>query len=95
MENILIISLLSTFLFCLAKLLELRFLSTADDDAHASKPLKFLVRDAVIVFLASMASVYAYFHIDSNVTSLLQVITETKTIPDVGASEVFVGQPDF
>ena len=104
MENIIVISLISTFLFCLAKLVEVKFLTPQnddhDDDDHAGgaggiKPLKFLIRDALIVFISSMISTYIYFHVDTNITNLLHILTETKTIPEVGASEIFTGQPDF
>ena len=107
MENIIIISLLSTFLCCLVKLVEMKFMVPSvgggggdDGDEYSGvggggKPLKFLIRDALIVFICTMASTYVYFHVDTNVMNLLHIITETKTTPQVGASEVFAGQPDF
>lgn len=72
-----------------------------DNDGNSSssgagiKPLKFLIRDALIVFISSMLSTYIYFHVDTNITNLLHILTETKTIPEVGASEIFTGEPDF
>lgn len=109
MENVFIISILCTFIFCLAKLCEAKFLqkekeaSAADDGdgtttsagGGGGKPLKHLLRDAVVVFGATVASTYLYFHVDTNVTNVLHILTETKTAPMKGASEIFTGNPEF
>ena len=44
MDNIYIIPFVTTILFCLAKLIEMKFID------KEMKPMKFLVRDAIIVF---------------------------------------------
>ena len=107
MENVFIISILCTFIFCLAKLCEAKFLlqkeanasSSSDDDDEGvgggGKPLKHLLRDAVVVFGATVASTYLFFHVDTNVTNVLHILTETKTAPAKGASEIFTGNPEF
>ena len=111
MENVFIISLLCTFFFCLAKLIEVKFMqkdtenqedassSSSDEDnrrsSSSSKPLKYLLRDALIVFAANVVSTYLYMHVDGNVTDILHILTETKTAPVKGASEIFTGAPGF
>ena len=101
MEDVYVISLLCTFLFCLAKLCEMKLLQSADpeDDEEfggdKKKPLKYLLRDAVIVFAVSFLSTYIHFHVHFDMTNLMHVIMETKTEPQTGMSEVFTGDPDF
>lgn len=107
MENVFIISLLCTFFFCLAKLFEVKFMQSDNDvnqdesdennhhHAGASKPLRHLLRDALIVFAANVVSTYLYMHVDGNITDILHILTETKTAPVKGASEIFTGSPGF
>ena len=94
MENIYIISLLCTFLFCLGKLCEAKLLHK-DEEEDTIKPLKYLMRDAVIVFAANVVSTYVFFHVDTNITDMLHILTEVKTAPVKGASEIFTGTPEF
>jgi hypothetical protein len=49
MENVLIVAVMTTFVFCAFKFLEIRFL----DKQKEMKPLKFFVRDMAIVFASS------------------------------------------
>ena len=115
MEKIYVIALITTVLFCLAKIIEMKFLanrdfggggSGGDDDDERSdfsssaaslpqKPLKHLLRDALILFLSCLFACYVNFHVDTNMTDLFHVLTETKTVPVSGNSEIFVGQPEF
>ena len=94
-ENIYVISLMCTFLFCLGKLCEIKLLKHNDDPTDDIKPLQFLMRDAAIVFGASMLSSYIFFNVDTNITDMLHVLTETKTTPQQGMSEIFTGEPEF
>jgi len=90
MENIFIISLLTTFLYSLAKIVIMKFVD------KEMQPLKELVKDAVIVFSTSLIAVYVFSHMDGNMTNFLNVITDTKTIPaGLGASEIFTDVPTF
>ena len=112
MDNVYIISIVTTFLYCLAKLAELKFAKhwssnsgDEDDDEQddsgssrsrsRSRSMKHLLRDAVLLFICTFVSSYVYFHMDSGITELLHIMTETKTVPQVGASEIFTGEPDF
>lgn len=117
MDNVYIISIVTTFLYCLAKLAELKFAkhwsssnSSGDEDEDddggdesgsrsrsqsRSRSMKHLLRDAVLLFICTFVSSYVYFHMDSGITELLHIMTETKTVPQVGASEIFTGEPNF
>lgn len=58
------------------------------------KPLKIIMRDAIIVMSCSIISTYIYFNIDKNITEFFNVITNTKII-DSTAPQVFTDQPGF
>ena len=68
-----------------------------NDESQSPPPheLKSLFRDAAIVFGASIGSAYLFFNVDMNVTDIMHILTETKTAPAQGASEIFVGNPEF
>jgi len=89
MENVFVISFLVTALFCLAKFVEMKFLE------NELKPLKFLMRDAVIVFVCSVLATFVFFNMDVSLTDFLNVMTETKTAPVGGAAEIFTEAPGF
>jgi hypothetical protein len=89
MENIIIISLLTTFVFTLVKIVIMKYVD------KEMKPLKFLVKDAIIVFLSACAATFAFYHLNGNISQLLNVITDTKTIPVPGTAEIFTDTPGF
>ena len=90
MENIVIISIVATVCFCIAKFIEMRFI----DKENKMKPLKFFVRDAIIVFISVVISVYIYDHLSGTIGELLNTVTETKIL-DTKSTEVFTDVPGF
>lgn len=88
MQKVLLISILITFLFCLFKFLEMKYLE------NELKPLKFFVRDAMIVFSSSIVATYACFHLDSSITDFFNVITENKNL-SIASTEIFTDAPGF
>jgi len=89
MEKILLIAVLITVFYCLAKFIELRFIE------KDTKPLKFLVRDATIVFVSGVAAAFICFNMDSKLLDFMNVMTDTKTAPVGGAAEIFTDAPGF
>lgn len=91
MENIFIIAIVSTFFFCLAKFLDMKYVE------KEKKPLKFLVRDAIIVFACSAFATFIYFNMNGSISEMLNIMTETKTAPvgGIGATEIFTDGPGF
>jgi RsiW-degrading membrane proteinase PrsW (M82 family) len=90
MENVLIISIIATVGFCLCKFVEMRFIEKDQEP----KPMKFIVRDALIVFMSVMVSVYVYEQFDSSLNGLLNTVTETKVL-NTANTEVFTDTPGF
>lgn len=89
MENIFLIAVFATVMFCLAKFVEMKFVE------KEMKPLKFLVRDAVMVFVSTALSVFAYSNMNGSISDFLNTLTETKTAPVGGATEIFTDSPGF
>ena len=87
MDNIYIIPFVTTILFCLAKLIEMKFID------KELKPMKFLVRDAIIVFACSLLASYIFFNSNGSIDDFMSIITETKTIPKT--TEIFTDVPGF
>jgi hypothetical protein len=88
MEKVFVISTLVVFLFCIAKFIEMKYL---DDE---QKPLKYLVRDAIIVFACAGLGTFVYFHMDGSVTDFLNIVTENKAL-NVSSPQVFTDDPGF
>jgi multisubunit Na+/H+ antiporter MnhB subunit len=88
MEKIFIISTIITFLFCLVKFIEMKYLD------KELKPLKFLVRDAVIVFVCSLAAAVFVFNMDGSITDFFNVLTDTKTL-NTATTQIFTDEPGF
>lgn len=90
MENLFIIAVITTICFCVGKFLEMKFVEKEKE----MKPLKFFVRDAVIVFSSALIASFIYFHLNSSMTDLMNTVTETKVLR-TGATEVFTDVPGF
>lgn len=88
MEKVFLISILITFLFCIFKFIEMKYL---DKDF---KPLKILVRDSIYVVISSFVATFFYYQMDGKITDFLNVLTETKTI-NTGTTEIFTDEPGF
>ena len=58
------------------------------------KPLKILVRDAIIVMICSIVSTYIYFNVDRNIMEFFNVITNN-TVVESSSTQVFTDTPGF
>jgi hypothetical protein len=90
MENILVISIIATVGFCICKFVEMRFIEKDQEP----KPMKFMVRDALIVFMSVMVAVYIYEQFDGSIAGLMNTVTETKVLSTAN-TEVFTDTPGF
>ena len=90
MENVLTISIIATVLFCFVKFAEMKFLNKEPE----MKPLKFFVRDALIVFISTVVGAFVYFNMSGTIHDFMNTVTETKVL-STGATEVFTDAPGF
>ena len=88
MENLILFAIFTTAIFILLKILEMKYLE------EEMKPLKFMVRDAVIVFVSAIAAAVLRFYMKGSLVDFLNVVTENK-IPNLEATQIFTGEPGF
>ena len=88
-SNSYIVSGIIAFVFLVAKFLEMRFTTNANasegEEAHQPKPLKFLLRDTLLVYVSSLFGFYiiAQFEEHSTINSAVKEVA------------AFTGGPDF
>lgn len=88
MEKVLLITIVITVVFGIFKFLEMKYL-----ERHM-KPVKELIRDIFIVFLASFTCLFIALNYQHKLDDFLAVVTNTSVIkPDT--TQVFTGTPDF
>jgi len=84
-SNAYIVSGIIAFVFLVAKFVEMRFSKEDEDEAPPqSKPLKFLMRDAFLVYVSSLIGFY--------VISQFEDHSVNSAVKEVAA---FTGGPDF
>ena len=88
MEKEFIISIAVTLLFCIVKFVEMKFID------KELKPLKVVVRDAIIVMMSSIVVTTVVFNMNSSITDFFNVVTENKTI-NPASTEIFTDTPGF
>lgn len=93
MNYLIIIPLISTILFCFAKILEKQYLT--DEDQHETYPLKLLFRDAIVIFSVTLLANFIYIHIYDHLDQIFNIITETKDSYGGLNAEIFTDTPNF
>jgi len=88
-HNVFIIPVIITFLFCITKFIEMKFID------KELKPLKFVIRDATIVFVCSLLATFVYLNMNGTIHEFINVVTDTKTVPIGGNTDIFTGDPGF
>ena len=88
MENLILFAIFTTILFTCLKILEMRYLE------EEMKPLKYIVRDAVMVFAASMTAAVLRFYLKHSFTDFINVVTENKTL-NLESTQIFTDAPGF
>lgn len=89
MDQVFIVAIMITLLFCLSKVVEIKFLSGEEE-----KPLKEIVRDAILVLVCSITGAYIYFYFNTYITDFVNVVTETKVL-NAATTQVFTDGPGF
>jgi hypothetical protein len=88
MENIFLFAIFTTSFFVVLKILEMNYLE------KEMKPLKYMVRDAVIVFGSSLGAATATFYVRGSFADFLNVVTENKVL-NTDATQIFTDAPGF
>jgi hypothetical protein len=90
MENIFIIAIGTVIVFSIIKIIETKYLDKSDE----RKPLKEMVRDIVIVFVASGAASFGYFQLQNYIRDFFNIVTETTTL-NAASTQIFTDNPGF
>jgi hypothetical protein len=88
MENIFVFAIFTTILFVLMKLIEMKYLE------KEFKPLKYMVRDAVIVFGSALAASFGFFHMKGSISNFFNIVTENKNL-NMETTQIFTDVPGF
>ena len=88
MDNTLLLAIVITVLFCASKFLESRYLHLDD------KPIKEIVRDALVVFVCSLSGSFFIFNFKDYIGEFFNTITETKVLT-TETTQVFTDAPGF
>jgi len=88
MDKTFVLAVIITLLFCATKYVEQRFLG------QEVKPLKEIIRDALVVLVCSISGSFAFFHFQGTLIDFFNAVTETKALNPV-ATEIFIDVPAF
>jgi len=88
MENLFLIAIFTTILFVLAKIAEMKFVD------KEWKPLRIIIRDAIIVFSSSLLASYGYSYMNGSFSDFLNIVTENKILK-TDATQIFTDIPAF
>ena len=58
------------------------------------KPLKYMVRDSMIVFASAIGAAILRFYIKGSFVDFLNIVTENKTL-NLEATQIFTDAPGF
>jgi hypothetical protein len=88
MDNTLLLAIVITAFFCISKFVESRYLQDND------KPIKEIVRDALVVFVCALSGSFLIFHFKDYIGEFFNTITETKVL-STETTQVFTDAPGF
>ncbi len=91
MEQVFIISIIITILFCVSKFIEIHYLS---DELNKPKPIKDIVRDSIVVMVCSITGVYIYYQFSVYISDFFNIVTETKVL-NPATTQIFTDSPNF
>ena len=87
MEAIIAIIIITTVLYILAKMIEMKYVH------KEMRPIKELVRDAAIVAVSAGISTFAVFSMNKSMNGFFSAMTEQNNLPAVAS--VFTDNPGF
>ena len=84
MEKTLFLVVIISVLFFFVKMIEMKYIE------KEMKPLKYIVRDTIIVFLASFLPIYGFFSLNGPISEILGVQDS-----NISPTQVFTDMPGF
>ena len=88
MEHLFLFAIFSTVIFVVLKMIEMKYLE------KEIKPLKYIIREAMIVFASSLGAAFGVFNMKKSLSDFLNIVTENKVISSE-ATQIFTDAPGF
>jgi hypothetical protein len=88
MDKMVTFAIATTIAFAVLKFVEMKFID------KEVKPLKYFVRDVILVFASSLFAAFVLLNYGNTVGDFMNVVTDSKVIPS-GPVEVFTELPGF
>ena len=88
MDKMVMFAIATTVAFAVLKFVEMKFID------KEVKPLKYFVRDVILVFASSLFAAFVLLNYGNTVGDFMNVVTDSKVIPS-GPVEVFTELPGF
>ena len=87
-ERIIGFAIAIVLVFTLLKIVEMRYIE------REFRSLKLFIRDAVYVFIASLAVLFVYFRFEKNIHEFFCFMTDSKVLVP-NSTQVFTDEPSF
>ena len=88
MEDCILFAVFSAIIFVFFKIIEMKYLE------KEFKPLKFVFRDAIMVFVSSFLGAALFLYSNHSIKHFLNFVTENKTM-NIETAQVFTDSPGF
>lgn len=93
MNYIFIVPIITSLLFCLIKIIERKYFTDSEEFDKLS--LKFVVRDAIIIFSVTLFANFVYISLYSHINDFFNIITDSSSSSNNAISEIFTDNPNF
>ena len=88
MEQFFLIAAIVTFTFTMIKVVIMKYVE------KQMTPLKYIIRDATMVFAASFIGLFGFFQMNGSLNDFLNVVTDGKS-PNMKGTQIFTDEPGF
>jgi hypothetical protein len=88
MEQFFFIAAIVTFMYTVMKVLVMKYFE------KQMVPLKYIIRDATMVFAASFVGLFGFFKMNGSLNDFLNVVTDGKA-PNMKGTQIFTDEPGF
>ncbi len=88
MEKLAFVACIITVIFSMIKVIEMKYIN------KEWTPLKYIIRDAFIVFSASFFGLFCFLQINGSLTDFMNIVTDNSDM-NLKATQVFTDSPGF
>lgn len=93
MNYLFVVPTIASLFYCLAKFLERKYL--VDSNEFEKLSLKYIARDAIIIFSITLFANFIYFNTHHHLDNFFSIITDTNGTDLKTSTEIFTDHPNF